>query len=175
MDTTPWVGHIEGKPLVYDPAIQLADCPHLFLWDPEDNAMAKYMADSTIKPCSDSGATSCYIAAYKAWKLTNGADWLEQERHYYDSRRAGEQAQEGERRAKERLASLSLGERHRLRLEKLGKPYLGVQPATRARQHRVTHCYACKRSLDNTIDVECVACGWILCSCGACGCGYSGL
>jgi hypothetical protein len=39
--------------------------------------------------------------------------------------------------------------------------------------HRITHCYNCKHHLDNTIDVECVGCGWIICSCGACGCGYS--
>jgi hypothetical protein len=39
---------------------------------------------------------------------------------------------------------------------------------------RVTHCYSCERRLDNAVDVECSACGWIVCHCGACGCGYSG-
>lgn len=44
------------------------------------------------------------------------------------------------------------------------------------REHRVTHCYACKEHLDNAIDVECAACGWIICgTCGACGCGYPGI
>jgi hypothetical protein len=37
---------------------------------------------------------------------------------------------------------------------------------------RITHCYNCKRHLDNSIDVECAGCGWIICECGACGCGY---
>lgn len=41
------------------------------------------------------------------------------------------------------------------------------------KQHRVTHCYNCKKDLDNSIQVECGNCGWIVCSCGACGCGYS--
>jgi hypothetical protein len=39
---------------------------------------------------------------------------------------------------------------------------------------RITHCYNCKSHLDNAVDVECSACGWIVCHCGACGCGYSG-
>lgn len=39
---------------------------------------------------------------------------------------------------------------------------------------RVAHCYNCKRHIDNAADVECMACGWIVCKCGACGCGYSG-
>jgi len=39
---------------------------------------------------------------------------------------------------------------------------------------RVTRCFNCKRQLDNDVDVECSACGWIVCHCGACGCGYSG-
>jgi hypothetical protein len=26
--------------------------------------------------------------------------------------------------------------------------------------------------LDNAVDVECVACDWIICVCGACGCGF---
>ena len=38
--------------------------------------------------------------------------------------------------------------------------------------HRKTHCYNCKTSLDNYIDYECTSCGWIICSCGACGCGF---
>lgn len=40
------------------------------------------------------------------------------------------------------------------------------------RMHRETHCYSCKGDLDNAEDLECAACGWIICSCGACGCGY---
>jgi hypothetical protein len=42
-------------------------------------------------------------------------------------------------------------------------------------QRRVTHCYSCKQALDNAIDVECAACSWIVCWCGACGCAYWGL
>ena len=65
-------------------------------------------------------------------------------------------------------------ERHKARLEKLGRKYQGVRLATHGSlRRRITHCYNCKHGLDNSIDIECIACGWILCKCGACGCGYS--
>lgn len=54
----------------------------------------------------------------------------------------------------------------------VGKRNLGLQYSYKI--HRVTHCYACKKPLDNSIDLECVACGWIICKCGACGCGWHG-
>jgi hypothetical protein len=63
-------------------------------------------------------------------------------------------------------------QRHKERLARLGKEYMGIRPVMGARPRRVTHCYSCKGRLDNSIDIECVACGWILCGCGACGCGF---
>ena len=50
-------------------------------------------------------------------------------------------------------------------------PYKGTHKNTRS--HRVSHCYKCGHRLDNEIDTECNACNWIVCSCGACGCGTS--
>jgi hypothetical protein len=61
--------------------------------------------------------------------------------------------------------------RHKLKLKELGIEYLGVRTATRERPHRITHCWSCKGHLDNSIDIECVSCGGILCNCGACFCG----
>lgn len=60
-------------------------------------------------------------------------------------------------------------ERHKAFLEKVGLQYKGTCQAT-PRNRRITHCWHCKHALDNAIDVECMACGWILCGCGACGC-----
>ena len=37
---------------------------------------------------------------------------------------------------------------------------------------RVTHCYACHNNLSTTDFGICDICGWIQCSCGACGCQY---
>lgn len=168
-----WVGQIDERSLVYDPHIQLTGCDHLFLWDPETKEMRKYVSDLArqhIRTHDNVQASATYIAAYEGWKASHIDAWLNETRQYYENRRAHELAKEEER----ALARLNLEERHKLRLEKLGKGYLGVRAATHERLRRVTHCYACKHDLDNAIDVECVACSWILCSCGACGCGYSG-
>ena len=56
-------------------------------------------------------------------------------------------------------------------LEARGLPAQALRVSTRRLNHRVTHCYACKAALDNSIKLECTACNWIICSCGACGCG----
>lgn len=63
--------------------------------------------------------------------------------------------------------------RHQSFVESLGRTYQGTSAISIIRKHRITHCYSCKSNLDNTIDFECNSCGWIVCSCGACGCGYS--
>lgn len=66
----------------------------------------------------------------------------------------------------------ALMQRHKQRLDRLGLTFKGIRPSSATRFHRVTHCYECRDELDNSVDVECVACNWILCGCGACGCGY---
>lgn len=38
--------------------------------------------------------------------------------------------------------------------------------------NRTPHCYECSSRLNNEKDLECSRCGWIVCSCGACGCGH---
>jgi len=38
---------------------------------------------------------------------------------------------------------------------------------------RETHCYACKKELKTNVQLECSLCGWLVCECGACGCGYN--
>lgn len=62
--------------------------------------------------------------------------------------------------------------RHKEFLSRKGIVYRGVRRPSKYRQQRITHCYSCKSDLDNKIDLECCACSWILCECGACGCGY---
>ena len=62
-------------------------------------------------------------------------------------------------------------EMHSRFLRERGLENKGVRQAAAQKHHRVTVCWSCHRSLDNTINVECVTCGWIICQCGACGCG----
>lgn len=62
-------------------------------------------------------------------------------------------------------------EKHREFLTSIGKPDLGQGVVSRF--VRSNHCYKCKGPVDNTFDLECKACGWIICSyCAACGCGF---
>ena len=49
-----------------------------------------------------------------------------------------------------------------------------LRKTTRERNHRITHCWSCASRLDNAIDLECSGCKWIICACGACGCGWTG-
>lgn len=59
---------------------------------------------------------------------------------------------------------------HRNKIELLGLKYLGVSKSSNG-PHRATHCWVCHSHLDNAVDLECNICKWILCTCGACGCG----
>ncbi len=61
--------------------------------------------------------------------------------------------------------------RHRKFLKDKGISYPGTKKP--GKRKRATNCYSCKKHLDNDIDKECRACGWIICFCGACGCGYA--
>ena len=62
-------------------------------------------------------------------------------------------------------------EKHRESLKALKKQYRGTTDTSKKYRH--THCYSCKSNLDSEPFKECCACGWIICSCGACGCGYT--
>ncbi len=62
---------------------------------------------------------------------------------------------------------------HKEWMLKKGYDYKGVSKKTR--YHRTNNCYSCKNAVDNSQDLECGACNWIVCSyCGSCGCGYVG-
>ena len=63
---------------------------------------------------------------------------------------------------------------HREFLALVGKPYGGVRMPQHRRTRRTAHCYNCTTQIDNAVEAECVTCGWIICWCGACGCGYYG-
>lgn len=67
-------------------------------------------------------------------------------------------------------------EKHRLFLENQNLPYEGVQDSSVAGggsspRRRRTSCHLCGISLDDFVGAKCGACGSVLCSCGACGCG----
>lgn len=180
MERDIWVGvNNNGKFLVYDKAMQLPECPHIFLWKVEEGEMGKFIAEGirkVVKPITDKKVKDNIANAYEKWQIQYGKEWLNKERPYYADRKKAEQKKQNVILAKkeaERIANLSLEDRHKERLQNLGIEYQGVRQALNvSEKRRVTHCYACKEPLDNSVDIECVTCGWILCKCGACGCGF---
>lgn len=84
-------------------------------------------------------------------------------------RLAASQAREAIRLERQRAAFIQSREQF---FQRLGMENPGTRPIGVQRYRRITHCYHCKSPLDNAMDAECVACGWIVCTCGACGCGY---
>lgn len=64
--------------------------------------------------------------------------------------------------------------RHHLHVEAAGVQYKGYRSGIAHRQPRLTHCWKCQRDLSSLDDIECEVCGWLICECGACGCGYAG-
>lgn len=62
--------------------------------------------------------------------------------------------------------------KHRRHMAQVGVPYRGMRKRV-GENIRKTHCWKCKLPLDNAKFDECIACGWIICDCGACGCGFS--
>ncbi len=86
-------------------------------------------------------------------------------------RAALEKLKDEYQKTKEEFYSSVVQERHRQFLEKSGR----IAPETvRAKKtNRASYCWNCKQPVDNSIDLECSGCGWIICgSCGACGCTY---
>lgn len=49
----------------------------------------------------------------------------------------------------------------------------GTEKRSDASPQRFTHCWRCKSNINSVTLLECCGCGWILCNCGACGCGYT--
>ncbi|MFC1778130.1 hypothetical protein ACFL3I_12460 [Pseudomonadota bacterium] len=64
-----------------------------------------------------------------------------------------------------------LKEAHEFFLQERGLGDCDLRPSRGSQRH--VHCYSCEEELDNSVDLEGSNCGWIVCVCGACGCGYS--
>ena len=178
--------NLHGSTLIYDPDLQLPNCVHTFLWATDEGAVDRYQT-AIIGPTiaaepNDPALLDEHLPRYLAWREKHGTQWLASEKPYYAARAseaiAEHARQEGRLRvqavlkAAAEISGLDLAERHMRKVIDAGQHYRGLQRPTLRVRRRVTHCYACKARLDNSTDVECVSCGWILCPCGACGCGY---
>lgn len=190
-----WVGMVEGgAALVFDPEMQLLDCPHIFLWDVNTSNMERYiatMARAAMSTIKDGALIGQHTASYLDWKASHGTSWLNSERSYYGSRASRAFNETLDRLRKSvphrhplseeeafsqalRLSLMTAEQRHKERLDRMGLFYGGVRALKMGRRQRNAHCYDCKEPLNSLAKFECEQCGWILCDCGACGCGYGG-
>lgn len=69
------------------------------------------------------------------------------------------------------LRSRELEIAHMRFLRNNGQPFAGTRFRSDSLPQRQTHCWSCHCHLDSSAELECMACGWLLCECGACGCG----
>ena len=92
----------------------------------------------------------------------------------YQRKKEQEMQTEFAKQEEERKRKAEAIENHKTFLLNRKIEYKGIRDKSKLNPHRVTCCYICKKRLDNSIDVECSRCGWIICSCGACGCGWIG-
>jgi hypothetical protein len=143
-----WVGEFDdGEVVVYSAGAQRVDEPEwVYLWSLQTRRTEGYAKDrvrKSIRKTEDAAKAGTALARYMAWVT------------------------------EQRIAAQEeAAQNHRRRLERLGLAYSGARKST-GKVLRVTHCWDCKKHLDNSIELECNSCGWILCECGACGCGYA--
>lgn len=111
-------------------------------------------------------ATADFLVAFKAWRAYRKPveDSLKEEQAA--TLRALQQVFQ-------EIPAFSVPQRHQLKLQLWGIRYPGIRTPDETalvRDQRITHCWNCRHHLNNYDHPECLGCGWILCSCGACGC-----
>lgn len=162
-DTTKegiWVGRFqESRNLfVYDPAIQEPESAKVFIYGVASGRMRVEPRDALrakVEGVGDALERDAAFADYRAWCRSDD----------------NEREQRSQR--KTQIGCIEI--KHEKRLRMLGLEYAKVRIVKEgSAKRRITHCYNCKLHLDNRIDIECCKCGWIICDCGACGCGYVG-
>ena len=164
-----WVGAFikTGALIVYDPELQHAGHEWINLYSVNLDGIRPFERD-IVREKIRKAKQSDYASAVEAY-----AKWKESDNGAFN---AGE-ALAKEQAEKLQASNLLLEEqqkridRHKEFLSKLGKQ--GSAKLVEPRQNRATHCYSCKCHLDSESNLECITCHWLVCACGACGCGFS--
>lgn len=166
-----WVGEKKtGNQYLYDPRISHPrDDESVLLYDfslrqliSMKRANARAQLKAVTGPLRDRAVDS-YVAAY----LSRGDQFLQE---YLDSIKQNDDRKAHLRESEEKRTKI-VRRRHIKFLKERGCDFRGVS-STSGSASRNTHCYECKMSIDDKWFESCMACGWIICECGACGCGY---
>lgn len=155
-----WVGSREGSAglWLYDPSVVHDNPKMIYLFRADDGVMAAHSRNvrNYLSTVTDHRRGTA-IDRYLRWYQQHGAGFVVADRERKE--------REVEERRKKSI------ERHQEYLKEHGKQYSGVIEGS-TKKHRTTHCYSCKDSLDSSLHLECKSCSWLICYCGACGCGY---
>jgi len=162
-----WAGKIKttGKIVVYDPELQLQENSNIYVYSLSRNVVRQFDKTelrsmvSTIYGKAQEEAFNSYLK----WKNKNFTKFI-----------ATEPSRLLEEDARIKIAEDRIKENYKRKLIEHGiNPETHQIQKVSPRAHRTTHCYDCKKPLDNKLFYECISCKWIICACGACGCGYS--
>ena len=164
-----WVGAFikTGALILYDPKLQVAGHEWVNLYSVNQDAIRPFersVVREKIRRASHTEHDEA-LRAYQAWALTDNGSFIAAE------------LLTKEKEEQQRLSNSPTNDqqkqitKHREFLSELGKT--GDARVVESRRHRATHCYSCKCGLSSTSNLECTSCNWLICKCGACGCGYS--
>jgi len=159
--THRWVGSYYEKTLVFDLSWRDEASTFVLFWDANDASFALYpatMARRRIRKAEDDVASKT-ISRFDKWAKDHGRALSDVSQIRFEAKLVGLDG------------DMTLDERHEKHLIRSRIQYRGSEQATTAR-FRIASCWSCKQSISTTTDRQCVICEWILCNCGACGCGY---
>jgi hypothetical protein len=155
-----WIGQhaADGDILVFDPALSDPAATNLSFFSLtqfRQRVFPRPLVSEKIHEITDKALKARALKQYQEWPTGKAA---------HEQERADAHAKKAERQKQEVL------ERHRRLLQAQDIPYQGVRDTTAGTKRRRTRCRVCAIELDDFASTECVACGGVLCSCGACGC-----
>lgn len=172
-----WVGQLEpdGDVLVYDASSQTLMPARVRLFSTSRNGWRMFLPDIVRSKLRKVNIPETIRSAVHAYSLFEVAE--------HDRQRREEVLKEATRAEREREDDVWIeGESQRrrdrtrsLNMDHLSRLGIGNSEYRLRAGHldeRTTRCWACKHLLDSRQELEHVLCGWIICSCGACGCGY---
>ncbi len=156
-----WVGEYSdtGTLLVYDPVLQISEEDQVIVFSLTAKALRKYVRQELrrkITNVSDGSRRAYALSEYSKWREAADPSHLKQA--YLDG-------------LPEFGSSKGVvQDRHEQFLKARGLANFGARSRIGS-DHRSANCWRCRSSVNNSINLECGGCGWIICQCGACGCG----
>lgn len=162
-----WVGAFikTGALILHDPNLQIGGREWVNLYSVDHNEIRPFDRSIVREKVRRANHTEYDYAlrAYETWTQKDNGSFVADE---LLAKKRKEEQHSSDLTPKDQRDKIN---KHREFLRKTGKS--GEEKIVNARWDRATHCYSCKSSITMP-NLECTSCNWIICECGACGCGY---